>query len=122
MVAGGSIALTAPANADSSRCSESGWFCVWSDASYGGNFGGTSAAEPSWNDLFGIFRFGIGSMNDNDSSVWNRWDTRAAAIYKDSDYKGGVVICTDRGAARSSYTSVDDQGSSHKAANSTARC
>ena len=88
------------ASASTNQCDQ-GLFCVWTDINYEGEFGGTRQADSNWGDVFGPFTefLGAGGINDEDSSIWNRWDNYAATIFKNKNYND-KVICTDRGASR----------------------
>lgn len=96
---------------------DAGMACFYQNASYGGTHFETPAANSNWDSYLNIpaMRY----LNDRDSSVVNYWGTYPVTWYRHDNYSG-YIHCLSRGAAMKSYTSEDDQGSSHRAAGS--RC
>lgn len=76
-------------------------------------------ANDNWDWLGNPYAFRV--MNDNDESTYVRWNNYGATIYRHDQYDT-AVICTARGMYHQTYTTSDNQGSSHKAPRLAAGC
>ena len=95
---------------------DSGMACFYQNTYYGGTHFETSIASSNWDWPGNIWAMRY--LNDRDSSVVNYWGTYPVTWYRHDSYSG-YIHCLSRGVAMKSYTSEDDQGSSHRAAGSS---